>query len=469
MRSFVPPVVGIALVAVLAGCPPKQTTPEPAVTTTEPSTPEPAVTEPEPEPEPARLSPEEVRRRLDDAVATLTIGTPDAARRAFGILDQIARRDATNPYVFYNLGLAHDILGESAQARRAYEQAIELDPKLGRAYLGLGVLLEQDGKTRDAIATYRKGIEADEADMELRSAVIGALRRQGRLDEAITEAKAALAYNSKSLPVYNDLGLVYIEKGDLSMARFVYLKALSQEGAKNNAPIRTNLGWTLYLSEEPLQARRQLEESYKLDNRYLPTLIYLSHLYLDDHNYTDAVPLLEEALSQEPDNYGVMVNLGVAYRGVGKLEQSKAMYQKAMDARPAEADPYLNMGVLLGDHFKDYDAAIQAFDTYLDKGGSQKELVSGYIDEVEKEKKRAERQKQREEERKKREAEKAERERLLREAEARKQAEGGGQDGGQDEGTDPGAQDGSDGGAEPAPEDDAQPDGTQPDSPWGEQ
>lgn len=452
-------VLALSLVAVgLMGCPPKPGPVEPAVggTTTTPTQETPTVTEaPPPEPVPSGLSPKELRRRLDDAVATLTIGSPESARRALGILDQIARQDPSNPYVFYNLGLAHDRVGESAQAERAYEQAISLDPKFARAYLGLGVLEEKAGRRRDAIASYRKGIEADQDDMELRSAVIGALRRDGKLTQAVDEAKRALAFNSKSLPVYNDLGLVYIAKNDLSMARFVYLKALSLEGAKNNAPIRTNFGWTLYLNDEPLLARRQLEESYKLDNRYLPTLIYLSHLYLDDHNYGDAIPLLQEALRQEPENYGVMVNLGIAHRGVGAKEESKKMYELAMRTRPDAADPYLNMGVLLGDYFKDYPGAVEAFDAYLKKGGTEKELVAGYVADVEKEQKRAERKKEKEAERKKREAEKAERERLLREAEEKKAREGGGAPAPAPGSGDPPAQD-------PPPEGGS-------DAPWGPQ
>lgn len=458
-------VVLSGLTLALAGCPPKQA-PEPVTTTTTPTTPDPStpVTRPEPEPEPQTLSAEELRQRLDDAVATLTVGTPEAARRAFGILDRIARRGTDNPYVYYNLGYAHDLLGETEQAERAYDKAIELDETFAKAYLGKGIIEEKAGRPRDAIALYETGIDKDEEDMELRSALIGALRRQGKLEQAITEAKKALAFNSKSLPVYNDLGLVYIDKNDLSMAKFVFLKAYSQEGGKNNAPIRTNLGWTLYLNGEPLLARKQLEDSYALDNRYLPTLVYLSHLYMDDRNYVDAVPLLEEAIRQEPDNYGVMLNLGVAYRGVGKLEDSKKMYEKALEVRPSAPEPHLNLGILLGDHFKDYPAAIQSFETYLDQGGEQKELVQGYIDDVETEQKRAERQKQREAERLQREKEKEERQRLLREAEAREAASGGG--------TPPADEDGSDSsedqGGETAAPDTPPADGGG-DSPWGPQ
>ncbi|MFK7929559.1 MAG: tetratricopeptide repeat protein, partial [Myxococcota bacterium] len=312
-------------------------------------------------------------------------------------------------------------LGAPPQAAAGPHEAVAIDPGLGRAYLGLGVMAEQGNRAGEAIDWYKRGIAADEDDMDLRSALIGSLRRRGQLDEAVAEARSALAFNSKSLPVFNDLGLVYVEKGDLSMARFVFLKALGQvEGAKNNAAIRTNFGWTLYLSEEPLQARVQLQESYALDNKYLPTLVYLSHLYLDDRNYADAVPLLEEAARQEPDNYSTLVNLGIAYRGDGKLDQSKATYERALTVEPSAADPWLNLGVLLGDYYKDYDGATKAFNTYLQRGGTQKELVDSYLKDITKEKARAEKQGARDAERKKREAERLERERLLREAEKNK-------------------------------------------------
>jgi len=361
-----------------------------------------------------------MQRQVGDAVASLTVGTPESARRAKGILEPLART-SRNASVFFNLGLAHQQLGETTQAESAYKQAVAIDPGLGRAYLGLGVMAEQGDRAGEAIDWYKRGINADEEDMDLRSALIGSLRRRGQLDEAVVQARAARAFNSKSLPVFNDLGLVYVEKGDLSMARFVFLKALGQvEGAKNNAAIRTNFGWTLYLSEEPLQARVQLQESYALDNKYLPTLVYLSHLYLDDRNYADAVPLLEEAARQEPDNYSTLVNLGIAYRGDGKLDQSKATYERALTIEPSAADPWLNLGVLLGDYYKDYDGATQAFNTYLQRGGTQKELVDVYLKDITKEKARAEKKASRDAERKKREAERLERERLLREAEKNK-------------------------------------------------
>lgn len=413
---------------VLAGCP-KPGTPEPASggTTTEVETPPtmdtdapPMVAEPEPEP---AMSSEQVQAALTRAVGTLTLGTPEAATRALVDLEAIASLDDAEPLAFYNLGLAYDLLDRQDDAERAYDVAIEATPPIAQAFLGKAVLLERQDRMSEALSTYAAGIEADDTNMELRSAYIGALRRAGKLEKAITQAKAALAFNSKSLEVYNDLGLVYMDQGDLSMARFVYLKALTLEGAKSNASIRTNFGWALYLSGEPVRGRLQMEESYKLDATNLRTLVYLSHLYMDDRNYTDAVPLLKEAYKQEPTNFGIILNLGIANRGIGNLEEAKRMYELAMQEKPTDPAPFLNMGVLLGDYFKDYDGAVAAFNSYLERGGKEVDTVEQYIEDVNKEKARAEKQKQREAERQRRAAEKAERERLLKEAAEKEAAE----------------------------------------------
>ena len=430
---------------------------------------------------------------MDDAVAQLTVRTPEASRRALGILQELAAREPDNAYVQYNLGVAHRQLGQARQAEDAFARAIELDSALTRAYLGMGVLLEQQDRSRDAIRFYEQGVEADREDMELRSALIGALRRQGRLDEAIRQAREALKFNSKSLPVYNDLGLVYLDKDDLDMAEFVYLKALGQvKGAKQNADIRTNFGWTLYKKGDLLQARRQLEEAAQLDPRNLPTLIYLSHIYLDDRNFADAVPLLEAALEQEPDNCGVMVNLGVASRGLAEqirasaeggpddpriqplLDRARELYQRALELQPDSPEPHRNLGILLGDSYKDYDAAIAAFEAYLEAGGEQSELVASYKEDVEQERERAERQRQREEERRRREQEKLERQRLLEQAEREKAESGGGAPGNDAGAGEPAPDAPSDAPsetpppAEPAPDGEGS-DGGNTDSPWGPQ
>jgi tetratricopeptide (TPR) repeat protein len=388
-----------------------------------------------------------VHERVNDACELLETGQSGAAARAKTMLQEVVADQPDLALGHFNLGVAHHQLGEYSDARRAYTRAVDLDSTLGEAWLYLGTVQEQEGRLDLAVSNFRTGIRKDPENMDLRVALVSALRQQGRLQEAIDESKAALRLNSTNLAIYNNLGLAYIELGQLDLAKFVYQKALNGvEGAGQNAFIHANLGWTYFRAGQAAEAEYYLQEAVRLDPDLVPALVYLSRIYLDNRNYEDTIPLLESALQRQPDNYGVVMNLGIAYRGVGRHLEAERMYRKALELQPSRPDPWFNMGILYGDHMKDYDRAITALQTYTSRGGSEVLLASEYIADLEKEQERAEKKRALEEDRARREAERAERERLLMEAE-RQQGSGG-----NDAPTEP----------EPAPEPQPTP------TPWGE-
>ena len=137
----------------------------------------------------------------------------------------------------------------------------------------------------------------------------------------------------------------------------------------------------------------------------MPALVYLSSIYMEDHRYADTVPLLEKAASKAPENHGVQMTLGVAYRGVGRYDDAQKAYRKALALDPADPDPHLNLGILFGDYLKDYDKALASYNDYLSSGGKESELVEEYVKRTEREKKRAAKLADRERKRKEREAE----------------------------------------------------------------
>lgn len=364
-----------------------------------------------------------IHERLNDAAELLEADQPAAARRALTMLEDIVADEPTLAAGHFNLGVAHHQLGNFDQARAAYTRAVELDPTLTDAWLYLGVAHQQQGRYDLAVSDYRTGLQADPENIELRVALVTALRNQGRLDEAIEEAKAALRINANSLPMYNNLGLAYIERGDLALAKFVYQKALNSiEGARDSAYIHANLGWTYFQAGEKSEAEYYLLEAVKLDPELVPALVYLSRIHLDNRNYGDMIPLLERAHDKQPDNYGVLLNLGIAYRGVGRYDESEAMYRAALELDPARPDPWFNLGILYGDHQKRYEDAVAALTTYVDRGGAESAKATEFIADIEKERERAQKRRAADEERARREAEREERERLLREAEEQQDA-----------------------------------------------
>jgi tetratricopeptide (TPR) repeat protein len=118
----------------------------------------------------------------------------------------------------FNIGLAYEGIGDPAGARKAYLRATDVDPKLAEAWLNLGAMAEREGDHARALQNYRAGLRHAENDPKLFAATIGVLRKLGRHDEAIREARSAIKTNGNNVDAYNNLGLVYLDQGRLELA-----------------------------------------------------------------------------------------------------------------------------------------------------------------------------------------------------------------------------------------------------------
>jgi tetratricopeptide (TPR) repeat protein len=308
------------------------------------------------------------------------------------------------------MGLAYHQLGDALNARKYYLRATAIDPALGAAWLNLGALSERGGQNRRALQHYRAGLRSAPDMGELVVGTIGVLRKMGRHDEAIAEAKTALAKNANNIDVYNNLGLVYIDQGKPDLAQFIYQKALNSiDGAGNNATIHANLGRTFLAKDRPWNAKAELEKALELDPDLVAAMVYLSHLAIDDHDWERTATLLERAAKIQPDNAAIQMNLGIAYRGLGQYELARKSYDLALELDPGNPDPYINISLLLGDHLHDYSGAIAAIQSYRSRGGAHREradgLLTGFKDRKEKFQADVARKRKRESDRKKREDE----------------------------------------------------------------
>lgn len=119
---------------------------------------------------------------------------PEQAREAF---QKAAELGSTNYYVYWRLGTLQLGAGSSPEARVAARQhltkAIELNPDSGFVYASLGSAMMQTGSVPEAVEAYRKATSLEPSEAGLRLSFATALSRAGQRDEALQEAKLALA------------------------------------------------------------------------------------------------------------------------------------------------------------------------------------------------------------------------------------------------------------------------------------
>lgn len=385
--------------------------PAPAAPASDPASPEGAAVAPATIAEPSSTAtelgiPGDARRRFEDAVAMLTTGDAGRARHAVDILKTLAADYPDKAIVQYNLGLAHHLAGQTNEARAAWTRCTQVDATFAKAWLNLGVLSAREGRPDVALASFQAGIRGAPDNLDLRVATIGVLREMRRHDEALREAKAALAINAKAIAVYNHLALVYLDTNQLDLAKFILQKALADiDGAKGNAQVHAVLGEVYNRQGYGGDAIASFKKALELDPFQISALQYLANYHLDNRNFADAVPLLERATGIAPQDAGIKISLGIAYRGEGRLEDAKHAYQEALRLNPKDPEPHRNLAVLYGDYMKAYDAAVQAIEDYRKAGGGKAEELDAWVASIRKEQKKIEDRKRRDEERKRKEEE----------------------------------------------------------------
>jgi DNA-binding winged helix-turn-helix (wHTH) protein/tetratricopeptide (TPR) repeat protein len=134
-----------------------------------------------------------------------------AARRALELDDTLAE--------------AHEVLGEAelfdwnwAEAQRALEAAIALNPGYASAYNRYAIFLAAVGRVEEGIAASRGAVEADPTSLMWNAGVAHLLYMGRRYGEAVDQALKTLEMDAGFHPAHWMLGLAYEELGRLDEA-----------------------------------------------------------------------------------------------------------------------------------------------------------------------------------------------------------------------------------------------------------
>ncbi len=169
-----------------------------------------------------------------------------------------------------------------------------------------------------------------------------ALRRQGRLDEAIAEYHAALHYHAHNPEVYYNLGIALMKKGFREEAIANYLKAL--ELLPGHALAYGNLGY-IYLHNDQvdkavLACRRALDIYPKLPE----VLSTLGAALIRTNQFGEAEQVSRQALSLNQALAGPYVNLGSVLLHRGRSEEAIDLFKKARARDPGASEVHYNLG-----------------------------------------------------------------------------------------------------------------------------
>ncbi len=144
---------------------------------------------------------------------------------AVGTFESVVAEEPTSVFAWHNLGLALNLLGETARAEDAYREAIVADPTHAQSLSNLAVVLANSGRVAAAEGPLRQAIQVQPRYVEAYGNLGAILVAVGRVDEAIAIYERAVEIDPGYGPVRYNLAGLHMEVGQLEEARRHYRAA----------------------------------------------------------------------------------------------------------------------------------------------------------------------------------------------------------------------------------------------------
>ncbi len=256
--------------------------------------------------------------------------TPESAQLAAAETFTAASLEAGHAYA-----LAQQLQwdGRWDEAVGAYQEAARLDPGLGRAYAGIAVIRNNQGRREEAERHYSEALAhigrmSDREKYRTRGGYYLITRQP---DRAIEEFEALVAaYPADSAGLAN-LALAHFFKHDMARALLEGRKAVDL--SPRNVPQRNNVGlYAMYASDFETAIREQ-QEVLKLNPGFTGALVGLALSHLALGHVDDATATWKRLEATGPRGASVAA-LGLAdlalYRG--RLDEAREILGKAIEA-----------------------------------------------------------------------------------------------------------------------------------------
>src|SRR5262249_44516545 len=185
-------------------------------------------------------------------------------------------------------------------------KALADDPTNPTIYYHLGNEYARTRRPRDAMKLYQGGLRNGLTNAWLFSRLAYLFLQQGDRDEAIANFEKAAQLNPSDNESLNDLGMAYLEKGQLADAERAFRWSVS---ADDKYPLAHNGLGLVAIQKHDLQAAREhFEKAVQLDADLLEAQLNLGRIYQIMGAHTRARACFEAFLEKaSPKEYGAII------------------------------------------------------------------------------------------------------------------------------------------------------------------
>lgn len=197
-------------------------------------------------------------------IAECLLGTGSSAD-ARPIFQGLVSNERFHALALQGVGIANLALDKREEAAKALQDAIAADPKLWRAYNGLGLIADWSRQPTVALELYHRALTINPASAVLLNNLGYSRLLAGKPDEAITNFHKALALDPRSETIQNNLRLAVAAKGD-------YAGATRDVPREKQAVVLNNVGFIAMRRGDLSEAERLLSRAREANPQFDETI-----------------------------------------------------------------------------------------------------------------------------------------------------------------------------------------------------
>ncbi len=212
-------------------------------------------------------------------------------------------------------------------AKKSCESAVTIDANEADTHICLGLIDNGTGQYADAAEQYRLALRLEPANDNAIRGLASAYQHLGKSAEAEETYKSAIATRPSYWLGYNELGGLYMTMGRYQEAAEMFTQATKR--APDSFRGYSNLGGAYVALNRYSEAVGELRHSIDIRPTYaaysnLGTALFMLR------QYAGAAESYRAALALSDKDYVVWGNLAYAYRYVGRQEDAKSAFEKAI-------------------------------------------------------------------------------------------------------------------------------------------
>jgi tetratricopeptide (TPR) repeat protein len=257
--------------------------------------------------------------------------------------------------VHFNLGYAWMSMQKLTDAKSEYEKAIALDPKMGPAYLNLGLTLV-DTDPAAAVTPLQKAVELAPNQPGPKFLLGVALEKTHRLSEAIAQYQAAEALDGANFDIRFALASVLLNAGHAGEAEPEFRAAA--EMRPDNAAVRLGLAQSLLLQNRRDEGADELEKYLALQPNDPAARVARASALVDMGKYEDALAELDKAVTFAPEGLRSLKLRSQIYFEKKRYADAVPVLQKAEAMAPKDPVLPARLGHVYLEN-KDYPNAVR--------------------------------------------------------------------------------------------------------------